>query len=250
MTWTYFTTYLDGTRPIAKAERDELYTNLAAKLATCSATLSLNSTDQTAITGSLLITDLASLDNSAGGGSNTRARLGVIIAATSGAWTNYSAAVTTALSGAGMTSGERDALVSSGADSYRLWNYYKLLIDELICPTGSACGASYGEGGALGSFTSGTHCLTNMGSPPCAHGVVAGETLYFKFSSLQVTHTFKIFVDGVEVYASSPMVAVSSVCGSISLPTDAEEFYIQVISSSGAASIWTASLRCSGAFSC
>jgi hypothetical protein len=133
-TWVYFTSYLDGSRFITKNERDELYDNFNSLLTgdCSSAGYSLNSTHQTSIKDSLLLTDRASLDGP--GGSNTRDRFHAVITAASSAFSNYSSAVTTALSGEGITSTQRDSIINSDFDDHRLWNYYKRLIDALTCP--------------------------------------------------------------------------------------------------------------------
>jgi PKD repeat protein len=132
MTWSHFTAYLDGSRPITKAERDELYTQLQGLLVggCVSAGYSLNSSDQTAITGSGLLTDRASLDRAA---TNTRARLHTILATAAAAFTNYTTAETAALAGESITSAQRDTIIAAAIDDHRLWNYYRRLIDALAC---------------------------------------------------------------------------------------------------------------------
>lgn len=132
MAWTYFTTALDGTRPITQAERDELYDQLATKLGDCSENFSLNATDQTAIKDSRFITDRASLDDS-DGPTNLVDRLEAVIAATEAAFSNYDDAVMAALTAAGISDTERDDILDAGMDDHRLWNYYKELIDALEC---------------------------------------------------------------------------------------------------------------------
>ena len=134
MTWSHFTAYLDGSRPITKAERDELFDNLATALATAgcsSAGYSLNSTDQSAIKASLLLSDRASLDGP--GATNTKGHLHTILETASSAFSNYSSAVTAALSGEGISSGDRDSILTARTDDFRLWNYYRRVIDALTC---------------------------------------------------------------------------------------------------------------------
>jgi hypothetical protein len=132
MTWSYFTAYLDGSRPITKAERDELYSNLSVLFPASgcySHGYSLNSTDQAAILASNLLTDRASLD-----GPNSlhlHGRFGAIVAAAASAFTNYSAAVSAALTNAGITATERDAITAANMDDHRLWNYYRGLLNGL-----------------------------------------------------------------------------------------------------------------------
>ena len=138
MTWSHFTAYLDGSRPITKAERDELYDNFAALLVStgvngCSDSgYALRTSDQTAIKATNLLTDLASLDGP-GLGTNTKGRLQTIIAATLSVFESYPSPVSTALTAAGITSGERDTIIASYLDDHRLWNYYRALINALHC---------------------------------------------------------------------------------------------------------------------
>lgn len=132
MTWTHFTSYLDGSRFITQAERDELYTQLAVQLAACSATLTLNATDQAALTGSKLITGLASLDNSATA-TNTRGELHAILEAASGAWSNYASVVAAALTAEGLTTTTRGDILARLPDHHKLWNYYRRVIDGVTC---------------------------------------------------------------------------------------------------------------------
>lgn len=162
-TWTYFTSYLDGSRPITANERDELYSQLSALLTgVCAGNgYSLNATDQAAITASKLATDRASLDGP--GATNTRDHLEEVIATMSAIFTNYDTAVDDALSGEGITDTERDDMISALVDDHRLWNYYKRLIDALtcactaptlLCRTASASKTKYGWN-ECPSFTSG-----------------------------------------------------------------------------------------------
>ena len=112
MTWTHFTAYLDGTRPITKAERDELYTQLQGLFTggCASSGYALNATDQAAIAGSYLLTDRASLDHAS---TTTRARLQTILATASAAFTNYASAETAALAGEGITAAQRETIIAS-----------------------------------------------------------------------------------------------------------------------------------------
>jgi hypothetical protein len=135
MTWTYFTSYLTGGRAITKEERNELLDNLQTLLAMSgcsSAGYSLNAGELTTAKANHLKHDRARLDGPSS--SVTRARLQTLFATASAAFTNYSAAVTTALSGEGITSTERDTIISSALDHHKLWNYYKRLLDALACP--------------------------------------------------------------------------------------------------------------------
>jgi hypothetical protein len=133
MTWTQFTAYLDGTRPIRKEERDELYDQLAALFTGgCSASgYTLNAADLVTVKASNVLTDRARMDGPSS--ALYRDRLSVLISTASAAFSNYSSAVTTALTGEGITSTERDALLNANVDSWKLWNYYKRLIDALAC---------------------------------------------------------------------------------------------------------------------
>lgn len=133
MTWSEFTSYLDGSRPLRKAERDELYDNLDELLTggCADAGYSLNAAAQTAIKASRLRTDLASLDGP--GATNTTGRLHDVLEAASEAFVNYDDAVADALSAEGLTSTERDDILAARLDDWRLWNYYRRVIDALEC---------------------------------------------------------------------------------------------------------------------
>lgn len=165
LTWSYFTADLDGSRPITKAERDELYSNLTTLLGTtgCSGFgYSLNGTDQTAIRDSNLITDRASLDGPAS--SHTHGRFETIVSTASSAFSNYSTAVSTALTGAGITSAQRDTIITANVDDHRLWNYYRRLLDALtcVCNVPVVSSSTTAPGNACGAFS---YYITGTNSP-------------------------------------------------------------------------------------
>ena len=62
-TWEKFTDYLDGTRKILTAERDELWDALAALLERCGGRWQLVSDDMTAIKATPLETDQTSVED-------------------------------------------------------------------------------------------------------------------------------------------------------------------------------------------
>lgn len=129
-TWTYFTSYLDGSRPVTKAERDELYTQLSAKLTSCPGGYSLYSAFQTALINSNLSADRAYLVWSGG---SLNGRIHDVLEAASSAWSNYSSIVTSALSAEGISASERSNILSSNVEDHRLWNYYRRVIDGIYC---------------------------------------------------------------------------------------------------------------------
>lgn len=133
MTWTHFTSYLDGSRPITKAERDELLDNFADLLSgDCAAAgYSLNATDLAAVKASGFLTDRACLDGP--GALHLCDRLHELLEAASGAFSNYDDAVADALSDEGITEAERDTLLAAAVDAAHLWNYFKRLLDLLAC---------------------------------------------------------------------------------------------------------------------
>lgn len=133
MTWTHFTSYLDGTRPITTAERDEVFDNAAALLAgDCAAGgYTLNATDLAAVKASQLSTDRTCLDGPAA--LHLCDRLHALFEAAASAFANYDDAVATALADEGLTEAERDAILAAEVDDHRLWNYYRRLLDELTC---------------------------------------------------------------------------------------------------------------------
>lgn len=138
MSWVYFTTYLDGTRPITKAERDELADQLALKLTFPCGRFGLDATRQTAIRASLLATDLIGVRD----GGSTFAQ-GIYTAITStyavafGGSSAVLAAQATALAAEGITDTALAAIRSANVDSYRYWNFLKRFIDALV-PTSAA----------------------------------------------------------------------------------------------------------------
>lgn len=140
MSWAYFTAYLDGTRPITKAERDELADQLAAKLTFPCGRFGLDATRQTAIRASLLATDLIGVRD----GVSTFAQ-GLYTAITStyavafGGSSAVLAAQATALAAEGITDTQLAAIRTSAADHFRLWNFYKRFIDALV-PTADPLG--------------------------------------------------------------------------------------------------------------
>jgi hypothetical protein len=130
MAWTYFTSYLDGTRPIRKAERDELFDQLALNLP-CPPRYSVNATALTAVKTSLLTTDRLQLDDTLG--SPITGRLESVLAAISStAFVNYAAARAAALASESLTETDLTAILGDSVDAYRLWNFYKRWIDNLI----------------------------------------------------------------------------------------------------------------------
>lgn len=217
-TWTYFTAYLDGARPIRKVERDELYSNLAALLTATgcsSAGYSLNSTDQSAITGSNLLTDRASLDGP--GATNTKDRLHTILETASGVWPNYATAVYNALAAEGLTATTRGNILSSNLDDHRLWNYYRRVIDALTCPGGGGGGGDCDFDGASGVGDSGesdpTVCFDDTWD---VTGQFEDETeLELEWNVAAGTAQIVIKADGVTIYTG----ACEEMSGS-PLPTD------------------------------
>ena len=128
MPWSHFTTLLDGTRPITKLERDELYDQLAAKF--CPPRYTLPSATMTPLKASLLITDRAAIFDSLFN-STTFGRLETLITGVSGAFSNTAAAKTSALALAGITAGNLGTILAALTDDYRLWNFLRSWIDLL-----------------------------------------------------------------------------------------------------------------------
>lgn len=250
MTWSHFTSYLDGSRPITKAERDELYDNFAALLVSSgcvSSGYSLNSTDQTAIKGSFLLTDLASLDGP--GATNTRDRLQAVIAAASSVFTNYSSAVSAALSGEGITSGQRDAILSAAIEEYRLWNYYKRLIDGLTCctvPTVTSDSASGCVGEAFSFTISATGTILSYGSASLPSG------LSLNTSTGEISGTPSAAYSGTFAITATDSCGTGS--GSLTLTIASNECSFAgmsgVVSSAEEGEWWNETLGVSGDFPC
>jgi hypothetical protein len=129
MAWTYFTALLDGTRPITKNERDELYSQLATKLL-CPPRFSLPSSYMTPLKASGLLTDRAALLDSLLS-STILGRLDVIIDGATAAFSNCATAKTAALATAGLTAGNLTTLLAGAVDHYKLWNFYRSWIEGL-----------------------------------------------------------------------------------------------------------------------
>ncbi len=246
-TWVEFTSYLDGSRGILAAERDELYDQLAAKLGDCSSDFSLNSSDQATITGSKMLTDLASLDDSSGP-TNTIGRLHAILEAVSGAFPNYAAVVSASLSLEGMTDSQRDAILAGGFDVHNLWNYYKRVINGIECSYPPDCGFSLTNGGFSTYSLSFPICISNGGTPSPTCTPVGAFTLYQYFHAGQGTQAgLRIILDGVVFYDSS-IIGPSGGLGTSqnrthSIPAGAGEIQAEVYGVSGPNG-WGYSLLC------
>lgn len=234
MSWSHFTTLLDGSRVITTAERDELYDKFQALFAGgCGGgDYELNSSDMAEITGSPLLTDLASLD--APGPVNTLDRLHAVIAAASGAFSNYSSAVTAALTAAGITSTERDALIDSGLDSWQLWNYYRELIDGLECVF---CSIFETDAGTSGAFE---HTFDVTGQFPIDADVV----LYANFAADGTGADLELLANGSVVF-STGCVTEHDAETTISIPAGTTEIKLRFTLCSGASSVeWGYILQC------
>lgn len=220
-TWTYFTAYLDGSRPVREAERNELLDNLAALLIAsgCSGSgYTLNSTELTAVKSSGLITDRARLDSS--GTLAARDRIETLISTASAAFSNYASARSTALSGEGISSSDLTDILNGGLDDYRLWNYYKRLIDALSCCTISAkalLGASPVQtcnrsgGVTVSPPTSNCACpfvFSTSGSQPHGGGAILIADLYVDFTATGSSKTVQLIWDGFGVTGNVFWVAV------------------------------------------
>ena len=139
-TWSYFTAYLDGTRPIRAEERDELWTNFETILHSCAATHTLDATIIAAIKASGLITDLTPLKIS-GAAAGTVDLPKTIGSVTSSVFAPTGLTrLTAAATAEGLSSPEYDALFSASTrerattvDDYRIWNVLKRCIDALSC---------------------------------------------------------------------------------------------------------------------
>lgn len=245
-TWVHFSSYLGGTRPITKDERDELFDQLENLLITCSSRWSVNYSGQVAIKTSGLLTDRASVTD-ATLATTTAERFASVLSTVSGEFSNYSTVVTAALSAEGITSAERDAIVASGLDDHRLWNYYQRVIDGLAC-TPASCLGSFSNSGYI-SVTHTARCLQNTAYPsitPCVP-IGAGETLYIYLNVFGGSITLKISIDGVLLYDSGAR--TTEVCATIALPTGSEEIVIE-ITVAGFLPGWYYSIGCTPRVQC
>lgn len=129
MSWAYFTAYLDGTRPILKAERDELADQLALKLVYPCGRFSLHAPTITAIKASNLITSMTAISDA--GTPVAGAIYDLITITLAPSFSDLTGSIATALTGEGITLAELTAIIASKADSFRFWNFLKRLIDAL-----------------------------------------------------------------------------------------------------------------------
>lgn len=136
MSWTYFTSYLTGDRPITQDERDELFDQFNAKLAACDPSYFLEVASLAEVKASLALTDIV---KGVGPGGTTSPQA---FAASLGGWClfdtpppfgNYSSALTAALSDEGISGTDLADMVAGSVDSYHYWNFLKRLIDYLAC---------------------------------------------------------------------------------------------------------------------
>lgn len=143
-TWSHFTAYLDGSRPITAAERDELWANYELALTACDGTHTLDATLLATLKASELITDLTPLKIS-GASAGTVDLSKTIATVTSSVFSpSGSSALGTAATAEGLSSPDYDALFDATTrarattfDDYRIWNVLKRCIDALAC-SGSA----------------------------------------------------------------------------------------------------------------
>lgn len=136
-TWTYFTSYLDGSRPITKAERNELLDNFKAAVDACSGGYGVDATLLAAIKASDVITDRMQVTGPSGLSGSLSA--GIVFVPT---WSPAGADVLEqAALDEGLTATEYNDLFDVSAyrnrkteiDDYRIWNILKRAIDALSC---------------------------------------------------------------------------------------------------------------------
>lgn len=132
-TWSHFTSYLDGTRPITKAERDELLDNFTEAVRLF---VRVDATKLAALKSSLLVSDrVASTAPSA----VTDHLSGVIGALSSTFCPSGLDVLAAAATAEGLTSTEYNALFDASAnrtrktalDHHRVWNVLKRTVDGL-----------------------------------------------------------------------------------------------------------------------
>jgi hypothetical protein len=131
MPWTYFTTYLDGSRPIIEDERNELWTQLELKLTGCAARYTVYGGGKAQVIASHFRTDYTAILDSQSTGSVPGTLEEAIAGIEDLAFTNYATARADALTDEGITAGDLATIIASRWDSYHLWNYYKRLIENL-----------------------------------------------------------------------------------------------------------------------
>lgn len=132
MAWSHFTTYLDGTRPITKAERDELWDELALKFsAICILRWRLQATHTSTIKASRLLTDRTALEDTALS-STSFGRLEALLGSAASGFSNMSSARASALADESLSEANMTAIIASRLDHFRLWNFYRRWIDALL----------------------------------------------------------------------------------------------------------------------
>lgn len=205
--WEEFTDYLDGTRPITAAERDELWTALASLLEECGGRWRLVDEDMDAIKASRLATDKTSLVNEAGDDfrDGDLAVILIDIEDTFSGTTGYDAFKAVA-DDEGLTEEQLGELVSESGrvtsfDTWHLWNLYKRVLTYLrCCPT--VLPSIRADTSTASKRCSGFLPFDNMGTDPSAWG----DTLYRTMTEDQsATYGYSGFVFGnINPIADSP----------------------------------------------
>lgn len=129
-TWTHFTSYLDGSRPITKLERRELVDQLAARLTEASASLTINYTNFAVIEASDLMVDLVSHNGDSEIDPDT-SNFNDVLFDVAPYFSNFYTLRSTALAAEGLNDTTLGGIISNGFDSYRRWNFYRRMIDGL-----------------------------------------------------------------------------------------------------------------------
>ncbi len=141
LTWLSFTDYLDGSRPILKAERDELWSNLDVLLASCGGRWRLKTADMDAIKAAGVITDLTSLEDPDDTTTTELGNLAKVLIDIEDVFHGTSGldAFKAVRADEGLTSDAQLAefVDATGritqADTFHLWNLYRRVLDYLQC---------------------------------------------------------------------------------------------------------------------
>jgi hypothetical protein len=210
VTWTYFTAYLDGSRFITKAERDELFDNFNTLITgvSCSGGWSLDATEQAAVKSSLLITDRVALKQGATiNFENLENALNDTNSPTD-IYNNYSAVRNAALAAEGLTAITLNTLLTLRLDDYRLWNYYRRMIDGLVCLSCPTISSVTCRSRSATKTKCGHNEFGTPSSPPKKYLVRSQSgTITLDYSSPPDTLIYSNVYSGSETYSTSTCTA-------------------------------------------
>lgn len=136
MSWSYYTSYLDGSRPIRREEIDEVVANYAAALAATpggTGAPRANATVNAQIAASGLITYLIALDLISTSPSPYYLQdIGALIDFLGSLFSDFDTLQDASAMAEGLTTAQYLAISAGPVDDHRVWNTYRRIIDGLV----------------------------------------------------------------------------------------------------------------------